>query len=49
MKASDGNRHQTQPVMAGLGPAIHDFRCRDEDVDARPAPGMTMRVGGWVS
>ena len=29
-------------VMAGLGPAIHDFAVTGEDVDGRPAPAMTV-------
>jgi len=28
--------------MAVLGTAIHDFRHRQEVVDARPTPGMTV-------
>jgi hypothetical protein len=29
-------------VMAGLGPAIHDFTCIRNDLDAGPAVGIMM-------
>jgi hypothetical protein len=36
-------------VMAWLGHALHVFTCVREDVDAGPAPGMTMYQGEWVT